>query len=115
MDVSVKDRLARCGAIIQTDIEPIRMQIFVDFSSGFGNQRPQGGLIIGREFVDTCDMRPGDNQGVAFCHGEGIPQDDADFAGQPDTVGVRFAEWALNRHYALGKGGEQQEPPIYLP
>jgi hypothetical protein len=94
MDVGMEDGLASGFAVIQANVEAIRMQIILEPLPGLSDQCPQSGLSVSRKLVDAGNVLLRDHQCVALRDRECVPQNDSDVTFEPNPDGIRHTEWA---------------------
>jgi hypothetical protein len=90
VDVSVKNRLAGCHAVVDANGEPVRLEFSDELGPDLSHQTPQGCLRFFGQLEQADDMPPWNDEGVAFrdresvedCHGDLVFQVDM----QPQEV-----------------------------
>ena len=82
-------RLPGCSSVVQPDVESSRVELLNQPCPDFGSQLPEGCLLLGVQIKQAGDVLLRDDQRMAFGHGKGIQQGDADLVFQ-QVVGFQL-------------------------
>jgi hypothetical protein len=94
VDVEVKDRLARGGADVPADVEPVGPVLLQDLVPGDRDRGDQLLLLRGSGLPPGGDVAAGDEEGVPGGHREGVPEAEGELATVEDSLPGRATEGA---------------------
>ena len=99
----VHHRLARSLAIVDANVEAIWPVAFLELQPGFGDQRPQSGLIEDGKLEQTGDVPPRNNQSVTLADRKSVVDGDPDWGSSQ----IRAGSGLQNGHVS----GFNTQPP----
>jgi hypothetical protein len=94
MHMGVPDGLSGCGAYIDAQVVAVRHGIRARPLANKVHNRPDGALLLRRQFEVVGDVTPRDDEDVAGGHGKGVVERQSELILNDDALRVHRAERA---------------------
>ena len=109
MNVDMRDGPACCDAIVEPDVESVRMVLFNQPFTDSLDQVPQSQLLVSRQLEERCYVLAWDDKRVVRRNWIAIVDGEFRF-GENDQSVVDDAEWAFGwwRFHVVGSAGWYQ-------
>ena len=98
MNMGMGNRLSCHSSVIDSDVEPSRLELLQELLPDLCNQPPKEALLVLGKIENAGNVLPGHNESMTFSHWKRIPESNGVLVFQKDSGRLKVAEWAVRRH-----------------